>query len=233
MRGLVTSDHCLPFQDSIRGSSVEVVGELPAPTKPTVTQKRVDTHETPTKDDAGADVAGPCTVDHARPFQDSISGSSFSPVLIEAITSPTAKQNVIDTHETLVGSPSIPAWPPGMVDQLVPSQDSMRGFARLAFELAALTPTATQKLLETQDTLPSSDTFAEVSAGATIDQGCFLACACVTARSTKQQLKTAQTASRSAQPLGWTHEPRSDRSGGFSDRWLTSEERRPLVGRYN
>ena len=109
VRGLVIFDHCLPFQDSISGSSVEVVGEVPSPTEPTATQKRVDTQDTPTKDDAWADVAGPCIVAQVLPFQDSISGSSVSPVLADKTASPTATQNVIDTHETWISSPSIPA----------------------------------------------------------------------------------------------------------------------------
>jgi hypothetical protein len=89
--GLGTIDQVVPFHDSMR-----VLGPpFAAVPVPTAVQALADTHDTASSKLSGPAVFGLGTIDHAVPFQDSIS------VLYRlGAWKPTAMQALADTHDT-------------------------------------------------------------------------------------------------------------------------------------
>ena len=123
--GLGTTDHLVPFQDSMR------VAGLPEPElvePPTAVQAAADRHCTLASVLCPDPGLGLGTWDQLVPFHDSMR------VLLKRLVpcSPTAVHAAADTHDTLVRGLLNPGLGLGTTDHVVPFQDSTRVPAMLA-----------------------------------------------------------------------------------------------------
>jgi len=144
----------VPFQTSTRPTitPVEVSRDVPKPT-----QLVESVQETLARESAPFSL-GVVSIDQLVPSQDSTSICWYEQAdAPHSVSAPTAMQLVALVHETL---PSASLLEGGegvdITDQVVPSQDSIRGLSVGEVPLTLAKPTATQSVVLTHDTLPRS-----------------------------------------------------------------------------
>src|SRR6516162_8190758 len=140
--GVGTTDHRVPFQDSITVLNAVPLGE----TAPTAVHASADTHDTPFRSLPVPARLGVRTTDQRVPFQDSARVPPGPPCV-----KPTAMQAAAEAQDTATSSLLLlPKLGLGTSDQRVPSQRSAR--VTSAPMLFRRWPVAMHMFAETQDT---------------------------------------------------------------------------------